>query len=171
MHKSRYNPPRTPQTIHPADKAKGDEGERRFKAWLDASLLAHVYLDQTPMSVPEHLRGMFKRPDYLLGIPGTGTVAFDVKAKSLYNGHFIFELDEVRRLRTFSRCFHMTVFFACLDPDGSPASYWIRLDQFDSLMPVRRGSSLTLAIPAEVALPVSLDRSFHDAFREAVTLG
>ncbi len=171
MQKSRYNAPQiTTRSIHPADQAKGDEGERRFQAWLDASRLPHVYLDQTPMSVPDHLRGEIKRPDYVVGVPGVGAVAFDVKVKSLYNGHFIFELNEIRRMRTFARFFHMTVYFACLDPDGSPESYWIRLDQFDNLAAVRRGSSLTLAIPADAALSVSMRKSFHEAFLDAVTL-
>nr|WP_137830768.1 hypothetical protein [Methylobacterium sp. L1A1] len=171
MQKSRYNAPRiTTRPIHPADQAKGDEGERRFQNWLDASRLPHVYLDQTPMSVPDHLRGEMKRPDYVVGVPGVGAVAFDVKVKSLYNGHFIFELNEIRRMRTFARFFHWTVYFACLDPDGSPESYWIRLDQFDNLTVARRGASLTLAIPAEDAMPVSMRKSFHDAFLDAVRL-
>lgn len=171
MHKSRYNPPHIiHRAIHPDDQAKGEAGEQRFAAWLNGSRVAHVYLDQTPMSVPEHLRGEFKRPDYLVGVPGTGMLAFDVKVKSLYRGHFIFELNEIQRLRTFAWCFKVTVYFACLDPDGSLESYWIRLDQFANLAAVRRGSSLTLAFPAEIALPVSMHKSFHDAFQAAVTL-
>lgn len=171
MHKSRYNAPViTTRPIHPADQAKGDLAERRFAGWLDKSVIAHVYLDQTPMSVPEHLRGEFKRPDFFVGVPGVGMIAFDVKAKSIYNGHFIFEFDEIRRMRTFARLCHMTVYFACLDPDGSAESYWIRLDQFENLMPVRRGSSLTLAIPADAALSVSLRKSFQVAFQAAVAL-
>lgn len=171
MHKSRYNAPAiTARPIHPADQAKGDEGERRFQVWLDASRLPHVYLDQTPMSVPEHLRGEIKRPDYVVGVPGVGAIAFDVKVKSLYNEHFIFELNEIRRMRTFARFFHMTVYFACLDPGGSSESYWIRLDQFDNLTAERRGSTLTLSIPADASLPVSMRQSFHTAFVEAVTL-
>ena len=171
MQKSRYNPPTIkPHTIHPADKAKGDAGERRFAAWLDASVLPHVYLDQTPMSVPAPMRGQIKRPDYVVGVPGVGAVAFDVKVKTLYNGHFIFEMDEIRRMRTFARFFHMTVYFACLDPAGSPESYWLRLDQFENLVPVRREGSLTVAIAAEVALPVSMRKSFHTAFLDAVAL-
>lgn len=171
MHKSRYNAPQiTTRPIHPADQAKGDEGERRFQRWLDASRLPHVYLDQTPMSVPDHLRGEIKRPDYVVGVPGVGAVAFDVKVKSIYNRHFIFELSEIRRMRTFARFFHMTVYFACLDPDGSTESYWLRLDQFDNFAAVRRGSSLTLALPADAALSVSMGKSFHDAFLDAVKL-
>lgn len=171
MHKSRYNPPPVKsRTIHPADQAKGDEAELRFKDWLDSSRVPSIYLDQTPLSVPAHLRGQLKRPDYVVGVPGVGALAFDVKAKSLYNGHFIFEFDEISRMRNFARLFHYTVYFACLDPDGSAESYWIRLDQFDNLMPVRRGSSLTLAIPADAVQLVSMQRPFQDALQDATRL-
>lgn len=171
MKKSGINAPSyNSRTIHPADQAKGDEAELRFKAWLDDSRVPSIYLDQTPLSVPAHLRGQLKRPDYLVGLPGVGSVAFDVKAKSLYNGHFIFEFDEICRMRNFARMFHYTVYFACLDPDGSAESYWIRLDQFDNLMPVRRGSSLTLAIPADAVQLVSMRKPFQHALQDAVNL-
>ena len=171
MKKNRVNAPSyNPRTIHPADKAKGDRAEFRFQDWLDASRVPHIYLDQTPLSVPEHLRGQLKRPDYVVGVPGIGGLAFDVKAKPLYNGHFIFELSEIVRMRNFARLFHYTVYFACLDPEGSAESYWIRLDQFDNLMPVRRGSSLTLSIPAGAVQLVSLCQPFQDALAAATRL-
>jgi hypothetical protein len=62
--------------------------------------------------VPESLRGRIKRPDYLVGIPHGGILAFDVKAKSISDGHFIFELDEVEKLVRFARLFNLTVYFA-----------------------------------------------------------
>jgi hypothetical protein len=66
--------------IDPADAAKGAAAERAFQAWLDGSVLPHMYVEQSPRTVPVPLRGQIKRPDYLLGIPGVGLVAFDVKA-------------------------------------------------------------------------------------------
>ena len=61
---------RRPRTrITPADAARGAAAEDVFRDWLDASQVAHVYLDQTPITVPEALRGRIKRPDYLVGIP------------------------------------------------------------------------------------------------------
>lgn len=153
-----------------ADIAKGEQAERTFAAWLDASGLAHLYIDQTPLTVPEHLRGEIKRPDFLVGIPGVGPVAFDVKAKTLYRGEVIFDLDEVRRLRAFARFFHLTVFFACLDTEGGPGGYWVRLDQLDAVPAVRRNGRLTLALPCAEALSVSLEEPFYDAFVQAVAL-
>lgn len=171
MKKSRIDAPSyNPRTIHPADQAKGDRAEFRFQDWLDDSRVPHIYLDQTPLSVPVHLRGQLKRPDYVVGVPGIGAVAFDVKAKSLYNGHFIFEFDEITRMRNFARLFHYTVYFACLDPAGSAASYWIRLDQFDNLMPEHQGNSLTVRIPADAVQSVSMREPFQAALSDAVKL-
>lgn len=171
MNKSQYQPYNSPRrTVTPADQAKGEEAEHRFRDWLDADVLPHLYIDQTPMSVPAPMRGKLKRPDYLVGVPGIGMVAFDVKVKSIYADAIIFDLDEVRKLRTFARVFHLTVYFACLDPAGGSASYWVRLDQLDSLPAERRGAALTVSMPLADALPVSMRQSFHTAFVDAVAL-
>lgn len=163
-----YNSPR--RIVAPADQAKGEAAEHAFRDWLDLDVLPHLYIDQTPMSVPAQLRGQIKRPDYLVGVPGVGTIAFDVKAKTIYADTLIFDLNEVRKLRTFARVFHLTVYFACLDPAGGPESYWVRLDQLDDLPAQRRGGSLTVSMPLQEALPVSMQRSFHAAFIDAVAL-
>ena len=43
-----------------------------------------LYIERSPLTMPKHLWGTFKHVDYLVGVPGTGTVAFDVKDKSVY---------------------------------------------------------------------------------------
>ncbi|MBN9007141.1 MAG: hypothetical protein J0H40_17215 [Rhizobiales bacterium] len=91
---------------------------RLRRRWLDAAVLPHIYVEQSPLTVPVPLRGQIKRPDYIVGIPGVGMVAFDVKAKTIYPEGLIFEVDEVRKLRSFARLFHCTVYFACLNPEG-----------------------------------------------------
>ena len=171
MNKSQAQPYNSPRrVVSAANQAKGEEAEHRFRHWLDADVLPHLYIDQTPMSVPAPMRGQIKRPDYLVGVPGIGMIAFDVKAKSRYRDSIIFDLDEVRRLRTFARLFHLTVYFACLDPAGGTDSYWVRLDQLDTLLAERRGGALTVSMPLAAALFVSMRRSFHAAFVEAVAL-
>ena len=80
---------KNPHRIDPADKAKGDRAELRFRRWLDADVLPHLYIDQTPMSVPAPMRGQIKRPDYIVGVPGVGAVAFDVISKSRGKPSFI----------------------------------------------------------------------------------
>jgi len=162
--------PRQRHRITPADAEKGAAAERAFQAWLDGSVLPHMYVEQSRLTVPVPLRGKIKRPNYLLGIPGVGLVAFDVKAKTIYGDGLIFDLDEVRKLRTFAQLFHLKVYFACLDPERGPAAYWVRLDQLDGAPAVRRNGILTLALPVAEAQTVSMVRSFYAAFVEAVTI-
>lgn len=152
------------------DIAKDAVAERAFAAWLDGSVLPHLYIEQSPLTVPVPLRGEIKRPDYLVGIPGVGLIAFDVKAKTVYRGELIFDVAEVRKLRAFARFFHLTVFFACLDPEGGPEGFWVRLDQLDEVPAVRRNGRLTLALPCAEALPFSLARPFYEAFVRSVAL-
>jgi len=155
--------------IDPADAARGLAAEGTFRTWLDASEVAHVYLDQSALTVPEPLRGKIKRPDYLVGIPGVGLVAFDVKSKTVYPEGIIFDLDEIQKLRTFARLFHLTVYFACLNVAGEgPRAYWVRLDQLDDVPAIRRRGVLTLCLPVDKALPVTLHESFYTAFIDAI---
>lgn len=164
--------PRGPgRAIAPANAAKGVKAESDFRVWLDASALPHLYVEQSPVTVPEPLRGKIKRPDYLVGIPGVGLVAFDVKAKTVYNDNLIFDLAEVKKLRTFARLFHLTVYFACLNTDEAGGSLWVRLDQLDEVPAQRRGNIFTLSIPTSSTLAVGASEPFYDAFVRAVALG
>lgn len=133
--------------IAPADALRGAKAERAFQAWLDSSVLPHMYVEQSRLTVPAPLRGKIKRPDYLVGIPGVGLVAFDVKAKTIYRGNLLFDLPEVQKLRTFARLFHLTVYFACLDPLGSPDGLWVRLDQLDGREVTQRRYGPVVAFP------------------------
>jgi hypothetical protein len=64
--------PRRPrQPIAPADAAKGEAAELAFRQWLDAAVLPHIYVEQSPLTVPVPLRGQIKRPDYIVGIPAS----------------------------------------------------------------------------------------------------
>ncbi|MEP9356888.1 hypothetical protein ABLE93_25490 [Xanthobacter sp. KR7-65] len=160
-----------PSPIRPADAAKGAAAESAFRAWLDASVLPHIYVEQSPISVPVPLRGHIKRPDYIVGIPHVGMVAFDVKAKTLYPEGLVFDLDEIRRLRAFARMFRVTIYFACLDPEGGHQAYWVRLDQLDGIPLQHMAKKPVLILPLSQAQPVDMRASFYDAFWDAVFLG
>ena len=73
-----------PSAIRPADAAKGAAGETRFQQWLEASEVGFFNIEQNPPTMPKHLRGKFKRADYIVGILDTGQLAFEVKAKTIY---------------------------------------------------------------------------------------
>lgn len=159
---------RQPRTISAADIAKGASAERTFREWLDRSEVPHIYVEQTAESVPLPLRGKLKRPDFLVGVPGVGTIAFDVKAKTVYDGQLIFDLGEVRKLRTFARMFHLTVYFACLDPQHCERSYWVRLDQLDDVPAFQRNGSLTLSLALSESHPIALTTPFQTGFLAAI---
>lgn len=159
---------RDTRLIASADRAKGEAAERAFAAWLDAAVLAHIYIEQSPLTVPAPLRGRIKRPDYLVGIPGVGPVAFDVKAKTVYPEGLMFDEAEIQKLRNFARLFHLTVYFACLDPEGGPHGYWVRLDQFDDLPATRRRGSLVLIVPIDQALPTTTAEPFYATLVKAL---
>ena len=162
--------PPKPPAIRPEDAAKGAAAETTFAQWLDASEVAAVYLDQSKLTMPAHLRGKFKRVDYLVGIAGTGIIAFDVKAKSIFDGALIFDLDEIKKTRVFARQFHLTVYFACLDPAGGDQGFWVRLDQLDFARVVTRAGKQTVACPVERAMAFSMQYNFDEAFLDAKNL-
>lgn len=149
----------------PADlKAKGEEAEASFRAWLNQSGVAFLYVEQSPLNVPDRLRGRIKRPDYLVGIPHAGMMAFDVKAKSAYDDHLLFEVGEVDKLACFEAFFHMTVNFACLDLDDPEHFYWVPLRALIGRPLERRGKARVLAIPIADALRVAMSEGFLEAY-------
>ncbi|MBB3938060.1 hypothetical protein [Aureimonas phyllosphaerae] len=156
--------------IDPQLTQRGFAAERSFRDWLDASVVPHLYVEQSPVTVPAPLRGQIKRPDYLVGLPGVGLVAFDVKSKELFNGTFLFDLDEVRRLETFARLFHLTVIFACLPPYGGDRAYWVRLADLLALPVEKRGLTPVVALPLAQAVPVDLTQPFHAALVQLIAL-
>ncbi|QLF72068.1 hypothetical protein FE840_020750 (plasmid) [Peteryoungia desertarenae] len=149
----------------PADlKAKGEEAEASFRAWLNQSGVAFLYVEQSPLNVPDRLRGRIKRPDYLVGIPHAGMMAFDVKAKSAYDDHLLFEVTEVDKLACFEAFFHMTVNFACLDLDRTDHFYWVPLRALIGRPVERRGKARVFAFPTAEALSVDLRDGFLEAY-------
>ena len=150
--------------------AKGMAAEERFKAWLNDSRLPFVYCTQDIPSVPEHFMGALKRPDYLVALPFVGSVAFDVKAKSIYDGRFIFDVDEVARLLHFDEIFRITTFFACLDPDESGRCWWFRLGKIAQIDFNKRRGVLTIEVPLADGLAVNMDEPLQHALRDVLLL-
>ncbi|UZX45479.1 hypothetical protein A6U84_25760 (plasmid) [Agrobacterium sp. 13-2099-1-2] len=131
---------------------------------LNQSGVSLLYVEQSPLNVPDRPRGKIKRPDYLVGIPHAGMLAFDVKAKSAYDDHLLFEVGEVDRLACFEAFFHMTVSFACLDLDEPRHFYWVPLRALIRRQVERRGKARVLSFPINDALQVSMDEGFLAAY-------
>jgi hypothetical protein len=93
-------------------KARGDAAEARFRAWLDRCTLPHIYVKQSPMTLPvgvkRHARDI-KRPDFLVGIPPIGTLAFDVKANSIYSHHILIDAAGHAALLHFEQLFSASI--------------------------------------------------------------
>lgn len=146
-------------------------GEVRFKAWLNNSRLPFIYCTQDKPSVPEHFKGALKRPDYLVALPFVGTVAFDVKAKSLYGSCVIFDVDEVARLLHFDEIFRITTFFCCLDPDEPGRCWWFRLGKVAQIDFSKRRGIPTIEVPLTDGLAVNMDEPLQQALRDVLMLG
>jgi hypothetical protein len=151
--------------LSPELKAKGERAESAFRSWLNESGVAFLYIEQSPLNVPDAQRGRLKRPDYLVGVPFTGMMAFDVKAKTAYDGKLLFEVGEVDKLARFADFFHLTVHFACLDLDRPEQIHWVPLRGLIGRTPERRGRARVLAYPLDEAFMVSLDEPFLEASR------
>jgi hypothetical protein len=119
-------PRRAATAIRPADRARGQRMEQLFQAWLDRDGLPYFYFNQTPLTVPAAFKGRLKRPDFAVGLPGVGTIAFDVKAKRLSQDHFIIDVDEQARLAAFEEAFDMVVWYAIFPPREAPYCFLFR---------------------------------------------
>lgn len=150
--------------LSPALKAKGEQAEATFRAWLNQSGVAFLYVEQSPLNVPDKMRGKIKRPDYLVGIPYAGSTAFDVKAKSAYDDCQLFEVGEVDKLARYSAHFHVSVYFACLDLDRPDRFHWVALRDLIGRPPDRRGKTRVLVVPTAEAFEVEFVLPFLDAY-------
>ena len=144
-------------------RAQGERAEADFRAWLDASGVAYMYIEQSPLTVPAGLRRRIKRPDYLVGIPYAGSLAFDVKAKSLSEGQLIFDHAEVDKLVRFARLFNLTAYFACLEPREAGRHWWVPLANLQNQVPEWRNKRRVYCVPIATAFEVQTESLFLDA--------
>ncbi len=149
-------------------RSQGQAAEDRFRAWLDRCRLPHIYVEQSPMTFPEHLKGEIKRPDFLVGIPSIGTIAVDVKAKRVYADTLIIDADEHRTLLTFERCFNMSVWLACFPP-GEPNTCHLFLNRDLAGLPrtVAKGKA-TITVPVSRGRLADERRDYMAALMGAV---
>lgn len=128
-------------------KAQGDAAESQFMAWLDRCGLPYMYVEQSPLTVPEGFRGEIKRPDFLVGIPTVGMLAYDVKAKTIYNDTIIIDAYEHRTFRNFETCFNITVWYACFPPAEPNVCHLFKNRDLDGLRLMPKRGREALAMP------------------------
>jgi hypothetical protein len=151
-------------------RAQGQIAEDRFRAWLDRCTLPHLYVEQSPITLPQPLRGEIKRPDFLVGIPTIGTIAVDVKAKRIYDDAIIIDAYEHRTLLNFETFFNISVWFACFPPD-EPHTCHLFLNRAMAGLPVKsvKGEKV-IPVPLRQTKPADDRRNFMAALLGAISL-
>jgi hypothetical protein len=151
-------------------KQQGDAAEARFRSWLDRCVLPHIFVDQAPLTIPKALKGEIKRPDFLIGIPSIGTIAVDVKAKSIYDDTIIIDAYEHRTLMNFETYFSMGVWFACFPPH-EPHTCLLVLNRTLAGLPVTRlNGQDAISVPLRLTRLADERRDFMAALVGAISL-
>lgn len=151
-------------------RAQGQAAEDRFRAWLDRCTLPHIYVEQSPITLPQALKGEIKRPDFLVGIPSIGTIAVEVKAKSIYDDTIIIDASEHRTLLNFETFFSMSVWFACFPPH-EPHTCLLVLNRTLAGLPVaRKKGADAIAVPLTLTRLADERRDFMAALMGAISL-
>ncbi len=150
-------------------QAQGQAAEDRFRAWLDRCHLPHIYVEQSPMTIPQHLRGEIKRPDFLVGIPTIGTLAVDVKAKTIYDDAILIDAYEHRTLAAFETFFNMSVWFACFPPDEPHTGYLFLNRDLARLAVTTVKGKPAIAVPLRATKSVDERRDFMAAILGAIS--
>jgi hypothetical protein len=151
-------------------RAQGRFAEDRFRAWLDRCTLPHLYVEQSPLTMPQPLRGEIKRPDFLVGIPTIGTIAVDVKAKRIYDDAILIDAYEHRTLLNFETFFNISVWFACFPPD-EPHTCHLFLNRALVGLPVKtvKGDKV-IPVPLRQTKPTDDRRDFMAVLLGAISL-
>jgi len=151
-------------------QAQGIAAEARFRAWLDRCRLPHLYVEQSPLTMPEALKGQIKRPDFLIGMPTIGTIAIDVKAKSVYRDAIIIDAYEHRTLANFETYFNIRVWFACFPPTEANACHLFLNSSLAGLPVSERRGAASIAVPLKLAAFADERRDFLAALLGAISL-
>lgn len=151
-------------------KSQGQAAEDRFRSWLDRCCLPHIYVEQSPFTIPKPLRGDIKRPDFLIGIPSIGTIAVDVKAKRIYQDALIIEAYEHRTLLNFETFFNISVWFACFPPGEPHVCHLFPNRNLAGLERMNLKGASMIAMPLKLARRADDRRDFMAALMGAIRL-
>jgi hypothetical protein len=151
-------------------RMQGQAAEDRFRSWMDRCCLPHIYVEQSPFTLPEPLRGEIKRPDFLVGIPTIGTIAVDVKAKRVYRDALIIDAYEHRTLLNFETYFNTSVWFACFPPDGMHTCHLFQNRSLAALTKSSLKGEVVIAVPLTLTRQTDERRDFMAALLGAISL-
>lgn len=151
-------------------RAQGNAAEQKFRDWLDRCILPHMYVEQSPLTVPKGLKGEIKRPDFLVGIPTIGTLAFDVKAKTIYDDTIIIDEYEHRTFMNFETFFNMSVWYVCFPPETPNACHLFLNRDLAPLPAVKRRGNASIAVPLKSTVTADPRRDFMAVLLSAISL-
>jgi len=151
-------------------RAQGAAAEDRFRVWLDRCILPHMYVEQSPLTVPKGLKGEIKRPDFLVGIPTIGTLAFDVKAKTVYDNSIIIDAYEHRTFQNFETFFNMRVWYVCFPPEEPTACHLFLNSDLAQLPILKRRGQASIAMPIKDTATADPRRDFMGVLLSAISL-
>ena len=152
-------------------KDQGIAAEKAFAEWLDRSVLPYIYVEQSKITLPQSLKGDIKRPDYIVGLPLIGSVCCDVKCKSFYDDHLIFDAYEYRNLANFQLFFMSSVWVVCFDPADMDTCYIFLNEWLLREKTIRIKGRVCARMPLREMLKVNVTKTrFQDAMMRAVDL-
>lgn len=156
--------------IAPEQAERGAAAEAKFQQWLDRSEAAYIYVDQTIATFSADFADNTKRPDFLVGIPGAGTIAIDVKAKRAINGVFYIDVAEHAAIAQFEFAFSVPAWYALLRPDTVTA-YLIPNASLSAYDIIESDAGRAFAVPWEHFDRCNPDNlNFYEAFYRAACL-
>lgn len=113
----------------PELQALGQDGENRFRDWLDKCGRSYVHVNQSRDTFAQLFRsGKVKRPDFIVLMDSIGLLAVDVKNRKMKADHFTLPISsELKPTLAFERIFRLPVWYAfCHTPkDGVEEWHWI----------------------------------------------
>lgn len=150
-------------------KERGAEGEKLFTRWLDRSGRPYFEIEQSKFTMPRHLSGHCKRPDYYVGFPNIGTLGCEIKAKSMFNGAFIFDEEEFMNMDNFSQYFAINIVLFFFSPEEPELCYFIRNADLLAMEPVKKKGGMCVEIRPEAMFCVRYKEvTFQDAVLDAL---
>jgi hypothetical protein len=112
-----------------------NKSEKAFKDWLDSKSIQYIWIDQSPESFSEFLRGISKRPDFFVVVRNFGMIAIDVKEREInprmgYTDFILDEEKEIKKYLEFERIVRIPVWFVFTKKDENFKTwYWIPLSK------------------------------------------
>jgi len=113
-------------------RKKGEEGENKFKEWLDKHKIPYLYIRQNPRAFSSVFKDKnLKRPDFMILLPNLGFIMIDIKNKPIrYGENFALDTIETKKFSKLQREFNLPMWFVISNKEiGYKTWYWIPISK------------------------------------------